>query len=75
MPTSFWRSAEVQEQLNRLDRSGFAAQFLARNPGFQEDCERTRQKVALGEIDIEMARSRLGDRWGLSFCLGPHAAD
>lgn len=75
MPTSFWRSPEAQEKLNRLDRSGFAAEFLSRNPDYQRDCDQARDLIAQGKIDPEVARTDLMQRWGASFCLGPKATD
>ena len=66
MPTSFWRSAEAQEKLNRLDRSGFAAEFLWRNPDYQRDCDQARDLIAQGKIDPDTARADLMQRWGAS---------
>lgn len=71
MPTQFWRSEETQEQLKRLDRSGFAAEFLRRNPRYRADCEQTQRAITQGEVDEDFARSELARRWGLRFCLGP----
>ncbi|VTZ26136.1 conserved hypothetical protein [Methylocella tundrae] len=68
MPTSFWRSVEAQEQLNRLDRSGFAMEFLRRNPDYRKDWSRMRRRIAQGTLGEDAARSDLARRWGLSFC-------
>lgn len=70
MPTPFWRSKESQEQLNRLDRPGFAAEFLRRNPVFRKDCDRTLHEFAPGTPTAEAARANLARRWGLSVCPG-----
>lgn len=68
MPTPFWRSRETLDRLNRLDRPGFAAEFLRRNPDYQNDCQQTRRQVAQGARDPQAARSELARRWGLRFC-------
>jgi len=31
MPTQYWRSPETIDHLNRLERPGFAVEFLRRN--------------------------------------------
>jgi hypothetical protein len=67
MPTSFWRSSETIEQLSRLDRSGFAVEFLRRNACYRSDYIRTLRQVARGGIDPASARSDLARRWGLRF--------
>jgi hypothetical protein len=67
MPTSFWRSPETIERLNRLERPGFAVEFLRRNPRYRRDYKRTMQQIARGVIDAETARSALARRWGLCF--------
>ncbi len=67
MPTSFWRSSETIEQLNRLDRSGFAVEFLRRNARYRSDYIRTLRQVARGGIDPASARSDFARRWGLRF--------
>lgn len=68
MPTPFWRSREALDQLNRLDRPGFAAEFLRRNPDYQSDCQRVRHRVSQGSLDLQAARTELARRWGLCFC-------
>lgn len=71
MPTSFWRSSETTEQLNRLDRPGFAIEFLRRNAGYRTDYTRTLRQIRRGTTDPGDARSDLARRWGLSFCPRP----
>ena len=68
MPFSFWRSSEAMAQLNRLDRAGFAVEFLRRNAGYRRDYARTLRQIAGGAADPDTARFGLARRWGLSFC-------
>ncbi len=67
MPISDWRSSDVIEQLNRLDRSGFAIEFLRRNHAYRADYTRIEQLIARGGIDPRAARANLARRWGLRF--------
>ncbi|HWL19183.1 MAG TPA: DUF6499 domain-containing protein [Bradyrhizobium sp.] len=71
MPISFWRSSDTVEQLNRLDRPGFAIEFLRRNAGYRSDYTRTLRQIARGATDPGTARSGLARRWGLRFCPRP----
>lgn len=75
MPTPFWRSKESQEQLNQLDRSGFAVEFLRRNPEYRKDCDQTLRGIAPGTPDADAARSALARRWGLNFCPRSRASN
>ncbi len=68
MPTQFWRSDAAQEQLNRLDRPGFAAEFLRRNPDYVADCNQAKRLIAQGTLDQDTAQAELARRWGLRFC-------
>ena len=68
MPISFWRSSDMIEQLNRLDRSGFAVEFLRRNAGYRTDHTRTLHRIARDRADPDIARAELASRWGLCFC-------
>jgi hypothetical protein len=68
MPTPFWRSETTQDQLNQLDRPGFAVEFLRRNPNYRNDCLQTQQRIAQGELDAQAAEAALAHRWGLRFC-------
>ncbi len=68
MPTPSWRSPDTIEQLNRLDRSGFAVEFLRRNADYQRDYKQTVRQIARGKVDPDFARSCLARRWGLRFC-------
>ena len=69
MPTSFWRSPDAANRLNRLDRSGFAVEFLRRNADYRQDYTQTCLQIAGGQVGYDSARSRLARRWGLSFRL------
>jgi len=68
MPRSVWQSPGTIEQLNRLDRPGFAVEFLRRNAGYRRDYARTLRQIAGGGVDPDEARSALARRWGLRFC-------
>jgi hypothetical protein len=67
MPTEYWRSPETIDRLNRLERPGFAAEFLRRNTGYRRDFARTQRLIARASVDAETARSGLARRWGLRF--------
>lgn len=69
MPTPFWKSRETLDRLNRLDRPGFAAEFLRRNPAYQNDYRQTQHQLAQGSLDPQAASTKLARRWGLRFCL------
>lgn len=69
MPTPFWRSRDTLDRLSRLDRPGFAAEFLGRNPDYNTECQQTRRRIAEGTLDPQTARTKLARRWGLCFCL------
>lgn len=68
MPTSFWRSPRLVEQLDHLDRAGFAIEFLRRNSGYQQDYAHTLREIANGRVDADFARDALARRWGVHFC-------
>ncbi len=67
MSLSSWRSPETIEHLNRLDRSGFAVEFLRRNASYREDYAQTLRQSARFADDPSPARSALARRWGLCF--------
>jgi hypothetical protein len=67
MPTSFWRSPEAIEHFDRLERPGFAVEFLRRNPRYRRDYKRTMKQISQGVIDAETGRAALARRWGLYF--------
>jgi hypothetical protein len=67
MPTEYWRSPETIDSLNRLERPGFAAEFLRRNALYRRDFARMQRQIARASVDAEAARVSLARRWGLRF--------
>jgi Proteobacterial transcriptional regulator-like domain len=67
MPTEYWRSPETIDRLNRLERPGFAVEFLRRNPDYRRDFARTQRHLALPTVDAEAVRAAFARRWGLRF--------
>ena len=67
MPTEYWRSSETIDRLNRLERPGFAVEFLRRNVDYRRDFARTQRQIARASVDAETARVSLARRWGLRF--------
>jgi hypothetical protein len=70
-PTSDWRSAHAAHALSRLDRAGFAAEFLRRNPVYRRDYLRVTRGVAADMVNQTPACLALARRWGLSFPVRP----
>ena len=66
-PASDWRSSTGHGYLKRLDRPGFAWEFLRRNPAYQEDYETMVRGAASDAGSGGMTRDALAWRWGLSF--------
>lgn len=66
-PASDWRSASTAEKLIALDRPQFAAEFLRRNHGYNEDYRNTQNQIASGALAQDVGMERLARRWGLSF--------
>jgi hypothetical protein len=62
-----WRSAQVADAMKGLERPGFAAEFLRRNPAYRTDYARTLCRVAAGTVSEDRALADLARRWGLSF--------
>ncbi|HEY8065835.1 MAG TPA: DUF6499 domain-containing protein [Methylosinus sp.] len=67
MPTNFWKSPDSIEQLKDLDPSGFALEFLRRNPEYRQDYRETLRRIERGAVDNTTALSSLARRWGLQF--------
>jgi hypothetical protein len=67
MSLSSWRSPETVDYLNRLDRPGFAVEFLRRNTSYREDYAQTLRSTARLADDPSPAKSALARRWGLCF--------
>ncbi|MHC2624206.1 hypothetical protein ACVIW2_006238 [Bradyrhizobium huanghuaihaiense] len=65
MPTQYWRSPETIERLNRLERPGFALEFLRRNADYRRDFARTERQIARGESDHNTIRTSFARRWRL----------
>jgi hypothetical protein len=66
-PASAWRSLTGHDYLKRLDRPGFAWEFLRRNPAYQEDYETMVRGAASDAGSEGMTWDALAWRWGLSF--------
>jgi len=64
-----WRSASAVETLHRLDRGGFAWEFLRRNPRYRNDYNQIRKGVPRATLVTEA----VGQRWGLCFRLRSQA--
>lgn len=62
-----WRSATAADDLNQLNRPGFAQEFLRRNHDYQEDYHQMARRVATGAVNEDAATLALVHRWGLSF--------
>lgn len=67
MPTEYWRSPETVDQLSRLERPGFAVEFLRRNADYRRDYAQTQREIAHDHVEAETARAGLARRWGLRF--------
>lgn len=67
MPTQYWRSPETIDRLNRLERPGYAVEFLRRNAEYKQDYARLQRQIARDEASAEAARALLARRWGLRF--------
>ena len=65
-----WRSATTVETLDRLDRAGFAWEFLRRNPRYRKEYSQIRKDAARATPVAEA----LGQRWGLFFACDPKLA-
>jgi hypothetical protein len=51
----------------QLDRPQFAAEFLRRNPDYNDDYRNTQDQIASGSLAHDAGMERLARRWGLSF--------
>jgi hypothetical protein len=67
MPTQYWRSAETIEQLNSLERPGFAIEFLRRNAGYRRGYTHLLRHINENGAEPEAARSTFARQWGLRF--------
>ena len=71
MPTQYWRSPETIDHLNRLERPGFAVEFLRRNAEYRRDYAQIQRQIARDHVDAESARADFARRWGLRFRSRP----
>ncbi len=69
-----WRSQDATAYLDRVQRAGFAWEFLRRNPDYRNDYEDMRRDVASGTAATLEAALALAQRWGLSFPVRSAAA-
>ena len=67
MPTPYWRSPETVLHLTRLERPGFAAEFLRRNGEYRRDFAETERRIASERADSESVRGSCARKWGLRF--------
>lgn len=65
--TTDWRSARIAEAMKRLERPGFAVEFLRRSPVYCTDYARTLRCVAAGAVSEDRAFADFARRWGLRF--------
>ncbi len=68
-----WRSHDASAYLDRVQRAGFAWEFLRRNPDYREDYEDMSRDAASGTTIALEAALALAQRWGLSFPVRPEA--
>ena len=68
-----WRSHDATAYLDRVQRAGFAWEFLRRNPDYREDYEDMSRDAASGTTIALEAALALAQRWGLSFPVRPPA--
>jgi Family of unknown function (DUF6499) len=67
-----WRQATAYEGLMALDATGFAWEFLRRNPEFQDQHTQLQQAARAGAVDPAAIEAFTG-RWGLRFRGGGRA--
>ncbi len=68
-----WRSDEASDYLKQVERSGFAWEFLRRNPDYRRDFETMNRLLQHGTRDDLETVLALVRRWGLGFPLRPAA--
>ena len=66
-----WRLATTVETLGRLDRAGFAWEFLRRNPRYRKEYS----QISKATTRAPQVAEAVGQRWGLSFRLRSQAGD
>ena len=62
-----WRSSEATDYLDDMQRSGFAWEFLRRDPLYRHDyLEMSRLLEAPSDLEVALT---LAKRWGLNFSV------
>jgi hypothetical protein len=61
-----WRLQTTEHALNRLERQGFAWEFLRRNPDYRSDYERLRSTPA-SRPSASLPHRSAPPQWGLRF--------
>lgn len=61
-----WRLQKTERALNRLERQGFAWEFLRRNPDYRSDYDRLRSMPAT-RPSASMPHGSAAQQWGLRF--------
>ncbi|WP_291298486.1 transcriptional regulator domain-containing protein [Elioraea sp.] len=61
-----WRSQTTERALNRLERQGFAWEFLRRNPDYRSDYDRMRGTPA-SPPSVSLPQRSVAHQWGLRF--------
>lgn len=73
-PVRDWRDEATYEDLKRLDRRGFAWEYLRRNETFRETLHETpasEMRVVRGALVIYAAPNATLEQWGLRFRRTP----
>lgn len=61
-----WRLQTTERALNRLERQGFAWEFLRRNPDYRSDYDRLRSTPA-SQLGASLTAASAPSQWGLRF--------
>ena len=65
-----WRISTAYDYVNELDAPDLAWEFLRRNPEYQQDYNRLKQRG----LEEEQAAAALSAKWGLSFRGRPRSS-
>ncbi|WP_184064407.1 transcriptional regulator domain-containing protein [Sphingosinicella soli] len=68
-----WRLQTTERALNRLERQGFAWEFLRRNPDYRSDYDRLRSAPA-SRPGASLPHRSAALQWGLRFPARPRLA-
>ena len=72
MPPSQNQGARTASSLaTTMGRPEYAAEFLRRNPRFQDEYKRMSRMIRSGAVGESAAHAAFARRWGLSFRLCP----